>query len=235
MFSSLNKDGHSCNRFSSFIAYVSGSRIEFAATFDEQVGYKNISVDSELNRREVHALKPLRRSLRGPVAVAADVKRKIIFVTDIQTEQILAIPLNGSKRLVLVEHVRRAEGLDYDAANGDLYFACDDSIQRINVKNLDEKSLPQKPTTVLELNRDDLVRGIAVDSCTKTIYFTNWRIDKPAIERVNYDGTQRHSFITTDIQTPNAIIIDHKAKKLYWLDARMGKIECIKKTRYLSF
>jgi integrin beta 2 len=33
------------------------------------------------------------------------------------------------------------------------------------------------------------------------------------------------SIITTDIRMPNALTLDYKARKLYWGDARLDKIE----------
>lgn len=35
----------------------------------------------------------------------------------------------------------------------------------------------------------------------------------------------RSSIVTTNIKTPNAITIDHSSMKLYWVDARLDKIE----------
>ncbi|KAI6182462.1 Prolow-density lipoprotein receptor-related protein 1 [Aphelenchoides bicaudatus] len=227
VFSQLNKDGRSCDNYSSFLAYATGSKLEFTTTFDEQPGYKNLSFGSEQNQKEVQSLKPIgNKGLRMPVALASDRKQKIMFVSDTQTEQILAIPYsNESARWVLVDNVRRVEGLAFDSTNNNLYFSSDTSIQYINVKDLNETSIPRKSILVLELDKADLVRGIDVDPCSSTIYFTNWRSDEPAIEKVNFNGSNRIPFITTKIETPNAVSVDHIAKKLYWIDAHLDKIE----------
>jgi integrin beta 2 len=221
-YSRLSKNGQSCERFASFIAFASGSKVEFTTTFDEQQDYKNISIDNELNRYEVQALKPIESFLKAPVAISVDTDRKVLFVSDIQTEQIVAIPFNQTQRIVISQNIRRVEGLAYDSHNKHLYLSSEKSIQRVNVSNLDEKIL-KHPEIVLELNRYDLVRGLAVNPCEGILYFTNWGLHTPAIEQVYFNGSGRHAIITTDIQTPNAVTVDYTAKKLYWLDARLGK------------
>ena len=39
------------------------------------------------------------------------------------------------------------------------------------------------------------------------------------------NGWDVKDVITTEIKTPNALTIDHRAAKLYWADARLDKIE----------
>jgi integrin beta 2 len=222
VFSRLNKDGESCERYTSFLAYASGQKIEFTTTFDEQHDYANITFNSELNRREVQALKPIQSLVKAPVAVVADTQRKLLFISDIQTEQIVAISFDQSKRVVLTQNIRQVEGVAYDEKNKNLYFSSNKAIQRINVENVNEKTQIQMPIIILELDKGDLIRGIAVNPCESTIYFTNWRLDKPAIEQVFFNGSNRQAIVTKDIQTPNSISIDFVARKLYWIDARLG-------------
>lgn len=98
-----------------------------------------------------------------------------MFVSDLQTEQILAVSFDQSSRIVVAQNVRRVEGLAYDEVNKDVYFSTDKTIQRINVKTLDEESMPRKGTVILDLDKGDLVRGLAVNPCGSVLYFTNWR------------------------------------------------------------
>ena len=57
------------------------------------------------------------------------------------------------------------------------------------------------------------------------MYWTNWNIKNPSIQRASLNGYDAHYIITTNIHTPNGLTIDHKAQKLYWADARLDKIE----------
>ena len=57
------------------------------------------------------------------------------------------------------------------------------------------------------------------------LFWTNWNNEKPRIQRSNLQGLESRDVITKDILTPNGLTIDHKARKLYWSDARLDKIE----------
>jgi len=59
----------------------------------------------------------------------------------------------------------------------------------------------------------------------RLIYWTNWNTDKPRIQRSDLQGNKIDNVIVKDILTPNGLTIDHLAKKLYWSDARLDKIE----------
>ena len=57
------------------------------------------------------------------------------------------------------------------------------------------------------------------------MYWTNWNDHKPSIQSAYMNGWDVKDVITTEIKTPNALAIDHRAGKLYWADARLDKIE----------
>ena len=57
------------------------------------------------------------------------------------------------------------------------------------------------------------------------LFWTNWNNEKPRIQRSNLKGFESQDIITKDILTPNGLTIDHFARKLYWSDARLDKIE----------
>lgn len=58
------------------------------------------------------------------------------------------------------------------------------------------------------------------------MYWTNWNDLKPSIQRAYINGYKIESIITTDIQIPNALTLDHVTQKMYWGDAKLDKIEC---------
>ena len=57
------------------------------------------------------------------------------------------------------------------------------------------------------------------------MYWTNWNDQHASIQTGHMSGWGLKKIISTDINTPNGLTIDHKAQKLYWLDARLDKIE----------
>jgi len=57
------------------------------------------------------------------------------------------------------------------------------------------------------------------------MYWTNWNDLKPSIQRAFVNGFLVQSIITTDIQIPNALTLDHVTHKMYWGDAKLDKIE----------
>lgn len=57
------------------------------------------------------------------------------------------------------------------------------------------------------------------------MYWTNWNDLKPSIQRAFVTGFVVQSIITTDIQIPNALTLDHLTQKIYWGDAKLDKIE----------
>lgn len=59
----------------------------------------------------------------------------------------------------------------------------------------------------------------------RRIYWTNWNDLKPSIQRALISGFKVESIITTDIQIPNALTLDHVTQKIYWGDAKLDKIE----------
>lgn len=59
----------------------------------------------------------------------------------------------------------------------------------------------------------------------RLMFWTNWNDLKPSIQTAYVNGLSLKSIITTDIQIPNALTIDHSTQKLYWGDAKLDKIE----------
>ena len=57
------------------------------------------------------------------------------------------------------------------------------------------------------------------------MYWTDWG-EEARIERGGMDGSPptRSAIVTTDIQWPNGLTIDHPAGRLYWTDAKLGYI-----------
>ena len=56
------------------------------------------------------------------------------------------------------------------------------------------------------------------------IYWTAWG-NVPKIERAAMNGENRTNLVTTQLQRPNGLTIDHVYNKLYWVDAYHDDIE----------
>ncbi|XP_052813760.1 low-density lipoprotein receptor-related protein 1-like isoform X2 [Mya arenaria] len=166
--------------------------------------------------------------LRNVIGLTFDYEGRRIFFSDIQRGDLQMSYFNGSNITTLVEGVGSVEGLAY-IRNGSerfLYWTSytNSCISRIDVDD-SLKNTSRKPQVVVQLSKVDHPRAIAVDSCWQLVYWTNWNIEKPRIQRSNLEGLNSEDIITKDILTPNGLAIDHLAKKLYWSDARLDKIE----------
>lgn len=59
------------------------------------------------------------------------------------------------------------------------------------------------------------------------MYWSDWGA-KPVIGRLGMDGSLPTDFISDNIHWPNSLAIDHGNQRLYWVDAKLLKIESIK-------
>ncbi|KAI6192642.1 hypothetical protein M3Y96_01248600 [Aphelenchoides besseyi] len=228
VYSQISTDGRSCHRFASFIAYAHGSSIEFTSIVSESVQSFNLSTNAELNRREVEALQPIRNSslFRAPTAVAVDLKRNLLFVSDTQTERIMAISINQTFSSVVVDGVKRIVSLAYDAKNEDLYFAAYRGVYVVSVRSLDK---PQRPSIVFKLERNETIPGIAINPCTSTLIFTKQnsgpKQNQSTIESFELSGGNRTLLVNTNIESPNGLAVDISARKIYFANGRLDRIE----------
>lgn len=79
--------------------------------------------------------------------------------------------------------------------------------------------------TVLQLARGARPRGIDYEPCERRLYWTNWNESRPSIQRAYASGRALQTVVASHILMPNGLALDHAAKKLYWADARLDKIE----------
>ena len=78
---------------------------------------------------------------------------------------------------------------------------------------------------ILDTNPVCLLQHVCTyPSLHRHIYWTDWGTEAK-IEKASLHGKNRRSIITTDIQWPNGLTIDHTLKRLYWIDARLKRIE----------
>lgn len=214
-FSRLMEDRKNCEAHSSFIAFSRGRKIEFVSWTGQPTN------DAPFRPIENTAI------IRSAVALAYDKERSLLLFSDIHLKRIQAVSYNSSLSFIVVENVGSVEGLAFDFLHRDLYFTSlsEHAILRVSLMDDDVSKYPKKPDVLLRLSKADSPRGIAVDPCAMTMYYTNWRDDSPSIEKAFFSGYGREKIVTEDIRTPNAVTIDFMARKLYWSDARLDKIE----------
>ncbi|XP_053386774.1 protein sidekick-1-like isoform X2 [Mercenaria mercenaria] len=164
--------------------------------------------------------------LRRVVALTFDYENETIFYSEIIRGEIQAVSFDGTNIRVVVEDVGAIEGLAYERLSGDIYMTSytNSTVSKINVNDALNNKI-SKPEILIQLSEEDHPRAIAVDSCLKLVYWTNWNNEEPKIQRMNLIGEDVEAIITKNIRFPNGLTIDHKAKKLYWSDAGLDKIE----------
>lgn len=59
----------------------------------------------------------------------------------------------------------------------------------------------------------------------RRMFWSNWHSSQPGIQRAYFSGFSAQFIVKTDISTPNGLAIDHKEQFLYWIDARLDRIE----------
>ena len=202
-------NGRSCIEYEAFILYSKVSSLE------------SIHISNASNMNPPYP--KIESNIKNSIGLAYDYSSKTIFYSDLQLGSISKVYFNGSGHEVLVPNVGSIEGLVYEHRQSYLYWTSlthDKSISRVNLSK-------RKIEKVIRLHEDDRPRGIDVDSCELKIYFTNWNLKNPSIQRAWVSGYGLESIITTKIRMPNAITVDGQERKMYWGDARLDKIELV--------
>ncbi|XP_050691158.1 prolow-density lipoprotein receptor-related protein 1-like isoform X1 [Eriocheir sinensis] len=207
----IDTDGKSCKGYNAFLMFSSTSAIDSIHMFDEK----------EPNTPLKKITSPL---MKNAISLTFEYASSRIFYSDIQKGSINTVYFNGSGHSILVEKQGSVEGLAFDEKLRDLYWTCQ-SDPAINRMSVDPTKRDRRVERIVYMHPGDKPRGIAVDSCDKKIYWTNWNSEAPSIQRSLMNGINMESIVTTLIHMPNGLAIDHKAQKLYWGDARLDKIE----------
>lgn len=56
------------------------------------------------------------------------------------------------------------------------------------------------------------------------MFWSDWGV-KPAIERAFLDGSSRKAIVQDNLGWPNGLCVDFTAKRIYWADAKLDRIE----------
>ncbi|XP_052831949.1 low-density lipoprotein receptor-related protein 1B isoform X1 [Octopus bimaculoides] len=211
-YGQLGADSKSCTDYDAYLL------------FSEVTSIRSIHMINEINLNP--PVQPIQNStsMKNVIGLSFDYKRQRVFYSDIQKSEIGAISLKNYSFKILAKNIGSAEDLAYSSELDHLYWTSHthSSISRLNVN---DTVVNPKPEIILELSKEDYLRAIVINSCESRMYWTNWNIKSPSIQRAYLGGYDVHYIITTRIHMPNALAIDHKAQKLFWADARLDKIE----------
>ncbi|GFX35954.1 low-density lipoprotein receptor-related protein 4 [Trichonephila clavipes] len=126
---------------------------------------------------------------------------------------------NGSDpRTIISTDLVTADGLAVDWVAKNLYWT-DSGRKIIEVSRVDGSS--RKVLVDLDL---DEPRAIVVFPRKGYLFWSDWG-KPPKIERAYLDGTGRRVIVATDLGWPNGLTIDYDARRLYWVDAQLDRIE----------
>jgi sugar lactone lactonase YvrE len=118
----------------------------------------------------------------------------------------------------LKNHIEQVEGLAVDHANALLYVG--DKVKRvIQVCDYD------RPKCAVLIYSQGNIRGVALDVERGLVFWTDWGKEKPGIERAIMDGSGRRFIVDQDIVWPNGIALDSPQGTVYWVDARLNRLE----------
>uniref|UniRef100_A0A4W4DSS1 Nidogen 1b n=1 Tax=Electrophorus electricus TaxID=8005 RepID=A0A4W4DSS1_ELEEL len=106
------------------------------------------------------------------------------------------------------------------APGTNLLFAQSGKIEHIP---LDGNNMRKEETKTLLHLPDRVVIAVAFDCEEKMVYWSD--ITQPSISRASMQGGQPTAIITTDIQSPEGIAIDHMSRNMYWTDSILNRIE----------
>lgn len=70
-----------------------------------------------------------------------------------------------------------------------------------------------------------ILLGIALHPRNGYMFWTDWNMEQPSVNRANLDGTGiKKLFGKETVEWPNGITIDHIANRIYWVDAKLDYI-----------
>uniref|UniRef100_A0A914VKD9 Nidogen-1 n=1 Tax=Plectus sambesii TaxID=2011161 RepID=A0A914VKD9_9BILA len=156
------------------------------------------------------------------VGVDFDCQEERIVWSDISGHVIRSASLNGTDvKEMFAEALKSPEGIVVDWSSRNAYYT-DSSKDEIGVVSLDGK---YQKTLISE----GLVnpRALAIDLRNRHLFYSDWHREKPIIGRVDLDGSNRMTFIDTDIHLPNGLVVLHQRRELCWVDAGQQRLACI--------
>ncbi|KAG1664064.1 Sortilin-related receptor [Nymphon striatum] len=187
-------------------------------------------------------------SLNNVIAIEYDYHNNCVFWGDIETEKIsdqadsvpitadchnpqtelfTSVCLDGKSEVqVLVEtNLNTVEGLALDWVSRNLYFTDGGSNPKIEVIRIDINYYGRMRRTLINSTYLDKPRGIVVDPVQGFMFWSDWGVDRPSINRAYLDGTNITQLVKfPTVIWPNGLALDRRESRLYWVDAKLDYI-----------
>lgn len=159
--------------------------------------------------------------LKNAITVEFDMKENCLYYADIVTDMISRQCLNGSGTEILVSsELASIEGMALDWVSHNLYFV-DGMRSRIQLVRTDVPTMGRMRRTILDKRHLSKPRGIAVHPLQGYLFWTDWDLQAPSVNRANLDGSNYTILFTKpQVAWPNGITVDYIAQRIYWVDAR---------------
>lgn len=154
------------------------------------------------------------------IAIDYDPVENFVYWSDEEVNAIRRARQDGSGHMdIITTGIQHPDGLAIDWLAKNLYWT-DTGTDRIEVCRLDGSH-----RKVIISEHLDEPRAIALAPSLGWMFWSDWNEKSPKIERASLDGTERVQIVLTDLGWPNGIALDIDAKKIYWCDAKLDRIE----------
>uniref|UniRef100_A0A0N4ZXC0 Low-density lipoprotein receptor-related protein 6 n=1 Tax=Parastrongyloides trichosuri TaxID=131310 RepID=A0A0N4ZXC0_PARTI len=149
-----------------------------------------------------------------------------IFWVDISSKSINSGRLYKSLLVdvtpIITFGIHTPEGIAVDWIGKNIYWV-DSVLDQIFVSDFNGKYV----TSILNINITN-PRGIAIDSNLGYLFWSDWDLKNPRIERSNMDGSDRKVIYKSEEPVEsgwiNDVSLDLVSKRIYWVDAKSDKI-----------
>ncbi|XP_047119261.1 low-density lipoprotein receptor-related protein 1 [Schistocerca piceifrons] len=197
---------------------------------DPAIPYVIFSNRHELRSVDLNTfnVKALIMSLKNTIALDFFYKdnTSTIFWTDVIDDKIYRGTLIGGSlsnfEVVVQTGLSTAEGLAVDWIGENLYWV-ESNLDQIEVARLNGSFRRTLIASDLESPR-----AIALDPRDGLLFWTDWDVNSPRIERCSMSGQYRKVVVRVDQLTdgawPNGLTLDYVLRRIYWIDARSDSI-----------
>lgn len=160
-----------------------------------------------------------------PKALEYDAADNALFYADSLSMTINMVPVNDTVNITVLVNNTVCDGLSFDWISRNLYYT---SMERgsIGVVKLSNNTIVR---TLIQSNNLS-PRSIAVDPTRGVMYWADWSNmspDKGHIDTAFMNGRNRTIFVSHDVHWPTGLTIDFEARRLYWCDKHLKKVESV--------
>ncbi|KAL3854471.1 hypothetical protein ACJMK2_013739, partial [Sinanodonta woodiana] len=197
-------DGRSCKKTDNITPWI---------IFTNRYYIRELSMDGDNYRR-------IAQGFENVVAIDFHYKESRLYFTDVRTNKIYRIFINGTGQETLISHsVPMSEGIAVDWVALKLYWV-DAQLSTMFVSELNG-------TSRLKLFEGQIMkrpRAVVLNPFTGYTYWTDWGVES-YIGRMGMDGSNATKLITKKLGWPNGLTIDYETDRLWWADAHLDFIE----------